>query len=101
MLLREQRYLAAAANVHRRIEAGVLAAGTALGRNLVVELVLDLHLARFADLGEVQGDDQFPDFAVVNNACGDFGKGVADLAGEGAAVQLLEELGGIGCDGYG
>ena len=39
--------------MHRRVQAGVLAAGAALGRHLVVELVLDLYLAGFADLAEV------------------------------------------------
>jgi hypothetical protein len=63
--------------------------------------VLDLHLARFTDLAEVQGDYQLAGLAVVNDPGSYFGKGVADLAGEGAAVELLEELCGIGRSGYG
>ena len=60
--------------------------------------MLDLHLAGFADLAEVQGDHQLADLAVIHDASGDFGKGVADLTGECTTVQLFKELGGICCD---
>lgn len=63
VLFGEQRDVAAGADIHRRVEAGVLAAGTALGRHLVVELVFDLHLVGVADLAEVQGDGDLPDRA--------------------------------------
>jgi len=38
---------------------------------------------------------------MIDNPCGYFGKGVADLAGESTAVQFFEKLGGIGCGGHG
>ncbi|MOA38633.1 hypothetical protein D3C78_1603380 [compost metagenome] len=87
--------------MHGSVQAGVLATCAALGRHLVVEFVLDLHLARFADLAEVQSDDQLPGLAVVNNPGGYFGKGVANLVGECATVQFFEELCGIGRGGHG
>jgi hypothetical protein len=101
VLLGEEGDLAAGADVHWRVQAGVFAASTALGRHLVVELVLDLHLAGFADLAEIQSDHQLAGLAVVDYPGSDFGKGVADLAGECAAIELFEELGGIGWGGHG
>ena len=59
--------------------------------------MLDLHLAGFADLAEVQGDHQLADLPVIHNAGGDFGKGMADLAGERAVVKLFKELCGVCC----
>lgn len=87
--------------MHWRVEAGVLAAGASLGRHLVVELVFDLHLAGLADLGEVQGDDHLPGFAVVDDSGGNFGKGVADLAGESPAIQFVEKFGDVCRFGHG
>lgn len=62
LLFLEEHDQPAATDVHRSVEAGVLAAPAALG--------------------------------------GHFEKRVADLAREGAAVELLEELGGISWDGH-
>lgn len=95
MLFGEERDVAAGAGVHRRVEAGVLAARAALGRHLVIELVLDLHLVGIADLAEVQGDGDLPGLAMVDDPCCYFRQGVADLAGECTTVELLQELGGI------
>lgn len=53
MLFREEGHAASGPHVHWRIEAGVLAAGAAFGWHLVIELVLDLYLVRFADLTEI------------------------------------------------
>jgi len=87
MLFREEGHAAAGSHVHGRVEGCVFATGAALCRHLVLKLVLDLYLMRFADLAEIQGDHHLPGLAVVNNTGGYFGKGVADLAGEGAAVS--------------
>jgi len=96
----EQSDLAACTDVHRRVEAGVLAAGAALGRYLVVELVFDLYLVRLADLAEVQGDDDLSCFTMIDNASSELRKGMADLARERAAIQLFEEFSGIGGCGH-
>ena len=50
----------------------LIGAGTALGRHFVVQLVIDLHLAGFADLCEVEGNLQLAGFAVVDYACSYF-----------------------------
>ena len=63
--------------------------------------MLDLHLVRFADLAEIQGDHQLPGLAMVNDPRGYFGDGVTDLAGEGAAVEFFKKLGCICCCGHG
>lgn len=100
VLFGEQGELAAGADMHRRVEAGVLTAGAALGGGLVLKLVLDLDLAGLADSAEVQGDGHLAGLAVIHHAGGDLRQGVTDLAGEGAAVQLFEELGSIGWGGH-
>ena len=58
--------------MHRRVEAGVFAAGTTLGGHLVIQFVIDLYLAGFADLGEIEGNHQLPGLAVVDYACSYF-----------------------------
>ena len=90
MLFCEEGHAVAGADMHGCVEAGVFASGTAFGWHLVVELVLDLHLVRFADLAEIQGDHWLPGLAMVNDPRGYFGEGVTDLAGEGATVEFFQ-----------
>lgn len=72
MLFGEEGDVSACTNVHRRVEAGVLASGPAFGRHFVVELVLDLYLAGLADLAEVQGDDNLSGFAIIDHTSSHF-----------------------------
>lgn len=57
--------------------------------------MLDLYLVGVADLAEVQGYGDLAGLPMVDNPSGYFRKGVTNLAGEGAAVELLQELGGV------